>query len=401
MEIEVDAVGKQVSNISDTPAKNGKDIKLYMDYNLQKKSYELMKGKKGCIIAIEPETGGIISMTSVPSFNINKFTSRSLSKKDYKELTDDKDLPLFNRCLAGTYPPASLIKPFTALGALEYEVIKPSYTIWDKGWYKLAGNNRKYRNWKRSGHGSVDLHKAIMVSNDTYFYNLAYRMSIDKISTNLADFGFGTKVGLDVGKNEKIGILPTRAWKKKYKKLDWFPGDTINVGIGQGYLLTTPMQLVYATSIIANRGKRNLLRFIKEIDGQKELFAKNPDDLKFKKENIDFIINAMHDVMQNKKGTGYWRAGRFSRYQVAGKTGTAQVIAMQQEEKRYDKTKVKKRFHDNAMFLGFSPLKKPKIPIIVIIENGGGGGSIAAPIGVKLMNYYLDMQKKNRKFVSK
>lgn len=387
-EVEVDAYGRLLNELGAVPAKNGADIQLYLDYSLQKKAAQLLANKRGCMVALDPNTGGILAVISSPTFNAESFV-KGISSKNYSTLSKNSDIPLFNRCFAGRYAPASMIKPFLGLVALESNTINKQYAIWDPGWFQLDSSERRYRNWRAEGHGNVDLHKAIVVSNDTYFYELGYRMTINNITKQLSEFGFGNKVGLDIDQ-EKAGLLPSREWKKKHHRQDWFAGDTINIGIGQGYMLVTPLQITYATSIIANRGGRVFPRFVHSINSQPITWKKDRlPDLAFNPAHLGTIINALRDVMHSPHGTGYRHAGRLSRYTIAGKTGTGQVKSIEQDAV-YDPTKLKERHLDHSLFTGFAPIDAPQIVITVIVENSGSGGSTAAPIATQLINHYLD-----------
>lgn len=391
-EIEINAYGQPLKKLGVVPAHNGSDMRLFLHYGLQQKAASTLKGKRGCVIAIEPSTGGILAAVSMPLFDAERFIE-GISSKEYQDLQKDKDIPLFNRCFAGRYPPASTIKPFIALAALHKGIVNNTHIIWDKGWFQLENSERRYRNWRHKGHGKVNLHRALVVSNDTFFYELSHRMTINTIHSSLKEFGFGSKVGLDIDR-ERTGLLPSRAWKKKHRGQEWFAGDTVNIGIGQGYMLATPLQIAYATAIIANRGKRIFPRLAQSIGTDEEAQWEQPTQaskLPFSDSTMNSVIKAMQDVMYAPEGTGV-SAGRKARYKIAGKTGTAQVVSIKQNEK-YDTSKLQERHLDHSLFTGFAPINNPQIAIAVIIENGGGGGAVAAPIGVELINYYLDCQK--------
>ena len=324
-------------------------------------------------------------MVSTPSFDANQFVG-GISRKDYSALRDSLDLPLFNRALQGQYPPASTLKPVYGLAGLHYGIVNAGYSVPDPGWYQLPNDERFYRDWKKGGHGArVNLHQAIVESCDTYFYDLAYRMGIDRLSEFSAPFGLGKATGVD-NTHERSGLLPSRQWKRQMKRLPWFPGETLNVSIGQGYMLTTPMQLAAMTVTLANRGQGYVPRMLKQAGG--EVTPPRPLPLiDVKTTHWDIVIDAMRDVVHGKKGT----AGRIKRgasYRMAGKTGTAQVVGIAQDAE-YDSEQLEKRKRDHALFIGFAPLEKPKIAVAVIVENGESGGRAAAPIARKVFDAYL------------
>lgn len=362
----------------------GANLHLHMDARLQQVAYQAMHGKRGAIVALDISTGGVLAMLSAPSYDPNVFVT-GISFTDYKELTENADLPLFDRTIQGQYPPASTIKPMLGLGALEYQIVTSKHTIYDPGYYQLENDDRLYRDWKKGGHGLVNLHKAIVQSSDTYFYDLAFRMGIDRIHAFGSQFGFGYYSGIDIP-NEYNGLWPSRKWKRKKRRLPWFPGDTLNVGIGQGDALATPLQLAVMTATIANRGKRLGPQLVKSINEQ-TLESKTINQVTANDANWSKILNAMYSVIHKPNGTA--RAiGYSAAYKMAGKTGTAQVVSIKQNEE-YDIEAITERQRDHALFIGFAPFKKPKIAVAVLVENGGSGSSTAAPIARKLFDLYL------------
>lgn len=371
----------------------GNDLVLYLDANLQKKAEELLGDRRGAVVAIEPSTGGLLAVVSTPSFDPNAFVT-GIDFKSYGELRDSLDLPLFNRALRGQYPPGSTIKPIVALAGLESESTTRNYTIWDRGWYKLENDERIYRDWKRQGHGRVDLETAIIESCDTYFYELGFKMGVDTMSQYLSYFGFGVNASIDVAE-ARDGILPSREWKRAMKGRAWYPGDTLNFAIGQGYFLATPLQLASSTAMLANRGKWIAPRFLKSMKSAEGLVLANPmksgitvEPFEPKNiENVEFVIDAMTEVMHGAHGTAR-SSGRHAKYKMAGKTGTAQVVGIKQGEK-YDAEALKERHRDHALFVGFAPVENPMIALAIIVENAGGGGSNAAPIARGLFDEWI------------
>lgn len=371
----------------------GNDLVLYLDADLQKKAEALLGDRRGAVVAMEPETGGLLAVVSTPSFDPNAFVT-GIDYKSYGELRDSLDLPLFNRALRGQYPPGSTIKPMVALAGLESKTTSKDYTIWDRGWYRLENDDRIYRDWKREGHGRMDLSAAIVESCDTYFYELGFKMGIDNMSRYLSYFGFGVNGSLDV-EEARDGILPSREWKRAMKGRAWYPGDSLNFSIGQGYFLTTPLQLASATAMLANRGRWVAPRFLKTMQSAAGEALPNPikRDIQVEEfqpdkiENIEFVINAMKEVMHGVKGTAR-SSGRNASYQMAGKTGTAQVVGIKQGEK-YDAEALLERHRDHALFVGFAPVDNPQIAVAIIVENGGGGGSTAAPVARALFDQWI------------
>ena len=391
--VETNASNRVLRVLNKTNPIPGHNLMLYLDANLQKKAEQLLGDRRGAVVAIEPKTGGLLAVASTPSFDPNAFVT-GIDYKSYGELRDSLDLPLFNRALRGQYPPGSTVKPFIALAGLETNSTSKHYTIWDKGWYQLENDERIYRDWKRQGHGRVNLNDAVVQSCDTYFYELGFKMGVDIISKYLSYFGFGVNPSLDISE-ARDGILPSREWKRAVKGRAWYPGDSLNLSIGQGYFLATPLQLVSATAMLANRGAWVAPRFVKSMQSASGEILPNPmkRDVNIepytprKSENIDFVINSMIEVMHGVKGTAR-SSGRDSTYKMAGKTGTAQVVGIKQGEK-YDAEALRERHRDHALFVGFAPVNDPEIAVAVVVENGGGGGSTAAPIARELFDEWI------------
>ncbi|PIE41309.1 MAG: penicillin-binding protein 2 [Gammaproteobacteria bacterium] len=313
--------------------------------------------------------------------------------KTFNQLNTSKARPLFNRAIQGQYPPGSTIKPVVGLAGVDDGITNWDYTIYDPGWYKLDNDERFYRDWKKYGHGMVNMEKAIVRSCDTYFYELAFNMGIDRIHDFMKPFGFGEKTGLDIV-SERSGLLPSRFWKRAMKSQPWYPGETLITGIGQGYMLATPLQLAVATAIIANRGKVVEPRMVKTIDNGSTPEATQPAQQEHKQitlndpANWDKMITAMRKVVHHPRGTATKLALNLQAYDIAGKTGTAQVLGIKQDEE-YDEDKISEWHRDHALFIGFAPVQNPKIAVAAIVENGGSGGSTAGPVVRQVMDAYL------------
>ena len=389
--VEVNAEGRVIRVLERKSPKPGKNLYLTINLSLQKIATESLAGKKGAIVAMDPRDGKILTFVSSPTYNPNYFAS-GIDKESYKLLISSKDKPLVNRVIQGKYPPGSTIKPFLGLIALEEEMKKTKEEVWCPGWFSLPGHEHRYRDWRKEGHGHTSLDKAIVQSCDVFFYNLAYELGIDHIHAGLSRFGFGQASGIDI-KGEKIGLLPSREWKRNNLEQAWFPGETVILGIGQGYALTTPMQLVRATAAIANKGVLIEPRLVLGSSGFKENglsfiinSARNKISLK---KNIywDEIISSMKSVVHRAGGTA-WRSGLNAEYYFAGKTGTAQIIGIDQEEE-YKEEDIPDELKDHALFIAFAPVKSPEIALAIIVENGGGGSKAAAPIARKMFDNFF------------
>ena len=380
-QVETNARGKVIRELETTPAIAGKDIQLTIDIELQKFIETYLNGRKAAVVVTEPSTGEILAYVSSPGYDPNLFID-GISVKNYKKLLNDPYRPLINRVLNGQYPPASTIKPFIGLGALENRSISYYKEIYDRGYFEFA--DHKYRDWKKTGHGWVDMQSAIEESCDTYFYQLGLKMGIQSIHDYLQPFGFGEKTNIDL-KGESSGILPSKQWKRKTKNKPWYHGETIIASIGQGYFLATPLQLAKATAILANRGKLITPHLLK---GRK---TKEEAQIPIKNiRNWNRIIHSMEKVMVGRRGTARKDGARLNR-KMAGKTGTSQVYSLGKDE-TYDAKNIKKHLRDHSLFIGFSPIKNPKIAISVIIENAD---IKAAAVAVDIVNYYHDSQRKN------
>lgn len=389
--IETNAYGDIIKKLDTKPPIPGNDIYLSLDYGLQRLTAELLTGKRAAAVALDPKTGEILAFVSNPSYDPNPFIS-GISGKEYKALREDPDMPLYNRALQGQYPPGSSIKPVAGLAGIHYGVMNWGSTIFDPGYFSLPGDSHKFRDWKKSGHGTVNLHKSIVESVDTYYYKLAYQLGIDRMHDWMTRFNFGKKTGIDLP-GEKAGVYPSTAWKMQTYKKPWLPGETISVSIGQGYFLATPLQIANATAMIANNGQHLTPHLLKRSTGAVVVNPITRPDGKvaFNGTEDDFIRMhlAMEDVV--KRGTAH--NIYTPTYRIAGKTGTAQVKSIAQG-KRYNEAALDSRHWDHGWFVAFAPVEDPKIAIAVLVENGRHGGWVA-PVARKMMDYWLLEKDKN------
>jgi len=390
--VETTALGRTLRELGRTLPTPGLNLWLTIDIKLQQVAEQALKKRRGAVVAIEPKTGAILTMLSMPGYDPNPFVT-GIAPAAYTKLQSSLDKPLFNRALLGKYPPGSTLKPFIGLAGLEYQRVTINSTSYCPGWFSLEGDDHKYRDWKKTGHGTTNLHKAIVESCDVYFYDLALSLGIDRIHDFLDQFGFGHRTGIDLI-GEPTGLLPSRQWKRKYRHKPWYVGETLITGIGQGYMLTTPLQLAVTTATLANRGARIKphLLYATQISGNKTLDIIPPvaqgKTVEASAAHWEQIIKAMTDVVNGIHGTAH-RMGRKAHHRIAGKTGTAQVFGIKQDEK-YIKKDVNARLRDHALFIAFSPPDDPQIAVAVIVENGGSGSSAAAPIARQVIDYYLD-----------
>ncbi|MBS5838377.1 MULTISPECIES: penicillin-binding protein 2 [Pseudomonas] len=385
-EVETNAQGRVMRVLRHTDAVPGKNIVLSLDIQLQEAAEEALGDRRGSIIAIDPKTGEVLAMVSKPSFDPNLFVT-GISSKDYSGLRDSIDKPLFNRALRGLYAPGSTIKPEVAIAGLDSGVISASTRVFDPGYFQLPNVDHKYRNWNHSGDGWVDLNAAIMRSNDTYFYDLASKLGIDRLHDYLSMFGVGQKVSLDMFE-ESSGLMPSREWKRSTRRQAWYPGETVILGIGQGYMQVTPLQLAQATTLIANKGVWNRPHLARTIDGAPPVDEHPmPNIVLHDPKEWEQVNHAMQLVMHDARGIARASATG-AQYRIAGKSGTAQVVAIKQGE-RYNRLKTAERNRDNALFVGFAPAEDPQIVISVMIENGEAGGRVAGPVVRKVMDAWL------------
>jgi penicillin-binding protein 2 len=385
-EVEVSAAGRAVRSLSTNQPVPGSNLVLSIDVKLQKLVEDLYGERKGALVAIEPATGDVLAFVSKPTYDPNLFTD-GIDPQTWQGLNESPDKPMLNRPLRGAYPPGSTYKPFMAMAALETGARVPTDGINDPGYFAFGG--RRFRDSRPGGNGYVDLHKSIVVSSDTYYYILARDMGVDKIHDFMKPWNFGQLTGIDM-RGEERGVLPSMEWKQKRYKQKWHPGETISIGIGQGYNNFTILQLAHATATLANRGKvmkPHLVKAIEDPTTKKRTFTVQAESytIALKEAHMDFVRNAMIDV--SRFGTSRIAFAN-SGYVVAGKTGTAQVIAIKQNE-RYDAKKVAERFRDHSLFMAYAPADNPKMALAIIVENGGFGAQAAAPIARKAFDYFL------------
>lgn len=388
-QVEIDADGHAVRVLSSTAPVPGDNLILSIDSKLQNIAEQAFGERRGAMVAINPKNGEVLAYVSMPTFDPNLFVD-GIDSENWKALNESIDKPLINRPLRGIYPPGSTFKPFVALAGLEAGKREPPYSISDSGYFMLPGSSHRYRDWKVGGHGQVDMRRAITISCDTFFYGLAMELGIEKLTDFVQHFGFGKKSGIDI-KGEIGGLLPTPDWKMRRWKQKWYPGETVIVGIGQGYTLVTPLQLAQATAILANNGVAYQPRLVSSIQQNSTGISKptpmvKSDQIPLKPENVELVKLGMIDV--TLPGGTAASVGAGAPYSIAAKTGTAQVIGIKQNEKYNEKT-INERHRDHALFVAYAPADDPKIAIAVIVENGGHGGSAAGPIARKVMDYYL------------
>ena len=391
--IEVDVHGKQIRELERVIPKKASNIYLSLDKELQLLAKKELNGRKGAVVAMDPSTGLIKVMLSSPDFNPNLFNKTK--EGNLENLLKDTRSPLFNRAISGNYPPASTIKPFIGLlGVIEKE-INWDTTLEDTGFFQYQGQGRRYRGWKEEGHGIVDLKKSIIESSDVFFYELATKLTIERISEFLNKFGFGLKSGIDLT-SESEGILPNRNWKLGSIGESWFIGDTINMSIGQGYITTTPLQLALAVSVIANNGVAYRPRVVERIESQKtkkepiyKIDFVDSDDWEKLQDSMSKVVSAWNGTAHNLTF--------FGKTKIAGKTGTAQIKSLTDEgltvKEEYEDIRVEEGNRDHALFVGYGPLTNPKLTVVVVVENGESGSAVAAPIAQKIIDNYLEEKK--------
>lgn len=385
-EVETNARGRVLRVLKRTDPIPGKDLTLTLDLDLQEAAEEALAGRRGAIVALQPKTGEVLAMVSQPSFDPNLFVT-GISFKAYGELRDSIDRPLFNRVLRGLYPPGSTIKPMMAVAGLDAGVITPTAKVFDPGFFQLPNVQHKYRNWNRGGDGWVDLELAIMRSNDTYFYDMAHKLGVDRMHDYMTRFGIGQRVSLDMFE-ETAGLMPSREWKRARYRQPWYPGETVILGIGQGYMQTTPLQLAQATALMATRGKWIRPHLARRIEGEAPADPEPIPDIELHDErHWDHAIHGMVQVMHGRRGTAK-KVGDVALYRIAGKSGTAQVVAIRQGE-RYDSEALAERHRDHALFVAFAPVENPQIAVAVMVENGESGSGVAAPVAKLVMDAWL------------
>ncbi|OBX10321.1 peptidoglycan DD-transpeptidase MrdA [Gallibacterium genomosp. 3] len=397
-EVEVNSQGKVIRKLREQPAIAGKNIRLTLDVDLQRYIFNLLGDQKAAVVVMNPKDSSILAMVSTPSYDNNLFVD-GISYNDYQRLLNDSDRPLYSRALQGAYPPASTVKPFIAVSALTEGVITPNTTFYDPGYFAIPNTTKRFRDWLKTGHGSTNVIKGITESSDTFFYNVAYQMGIDRLSEWMQKFGFGQSTGVDI-LEETNGVMPTREWKQKRYKKPWFQGDTIPVGIGQGYWTATPLQLAKALAILINNGKVNTPHLMQEIIGnQVEPYQDQhpyPDITEPTTASWNIAKQGMYGVVNSPNGTAR-KAFVGTPYKVAGKSGTAQVFSLKENE-TYNSKNLSKHLHDHAWFNAFAPFDNPEVIVTIIMENAGGGSGNAAPIVRQIFDYYFAHKQTNGEF---
>ena len=397
--VEVNSRGRIVNQLNQHPPQAGEDIYLSINLKLQLYIEQLLAGRKAAVVAIDPNNGEILALISSPTYDSNPFVG-GISSDKYKALLNDPNKPLYNRALLGSYPPASTVKPYIAIAALSEGVVTSKSVVNDPGWWQLPGTERRYRDWLKWGHGKVDVLKAIEESVDTYFYQVAYDMGIDRLKAWMTKFGFGERTGIDISTNEESrAVMPSREWKIQRHKKSWLQGDTIPVGIGQGYWTATPIQMAKALTILINNGKTYTPHFLlyKKSDilnSNEQQPIVNPE--KYLENNSLSDVNpnywalakeGMYRVMFGSRGTAR-KIYADAKYQAAGKSGTAQVYGLKVDEV-YNAHKIPEHLRDHALFVAYAPYDKPKIALAIVLENGGGGSSNGGAVARKILDFYL------------
>lgn len=396
--VEANASGRALREIEFNRPTPGHNLELTVDSRLQKAAYEALGDNDGAVVAIDPRTGGVLALVSRPGFDPGRFVD-GIGREEYRALTENPHQPLFNRALQGQYPPGSTIKPIMALAALETDNVDPTQKVWSPGYITLPGGERRWRDWKREGHGWLDLTEAIFRSSDVYFYKLGMKLGIDTMHRFGTLFGLGRRTGIDLPR-ERAGLMPSREWKHGARNQAWYPGETLNTVIGQGYMSATPLQLAHMTALLAERGegrRPHVLMTAETPDGKgSESGPGAPvEPIRLRDDrHWRIVIDAMEKVVHAPRGTAHYAMGRELAYRMAGKTGTSQVRGMaQDEEKALDIEDVAYRFRDHALFVGFAPMEEPRIAVAVLVEHGGSGGSVAGPIVREVVDaYLLDMR---------
>ena len=378
--VETSARGQIMRSVDRDEPVPGADIPLHLDIGLTAKLYEALGDRRGAIVAMDPQTGGILGLASAPTYDANAFIG-GISQAEYAALQVNQDTPLFNRALRGQYPPGSTIKPMLGLVGLHYGAVTWEKEISDRGFFQLSGDDHKYRDWKKWGHGRVNIEKAVIESCDTYFYEMAVRLGVDQMSEGMRWFGFGRRQGRDI-QGDLPGVLPSREWKRQARNQSWYLGETVISGIGQGFWVTTPLQLAAATTAMARRGNFIEPHFsvLEDVDAGASVPLGDSMDW-------ERMIDAMEDVLHGERGTARG-AARGLNYRIAGKTGTVQVVGIAQEEE-YKEDEIEERLRDHALFVGFAPADSPSIVLALVIENGGSGGTSAAPVARQIFDYWV------------
>lgn len=392
-EVEINAEGRTLRTVARTPAHAGQDLFLSIDADLQQAAVAAFQGQHGAAVVVDPRSGEVLALVSLPSYDPNPFVG-GIGRAAYQALLDSPGRPLFNRVLQGGYEPGSTIKPFVGLAGLELGLRRPSDTVFSSGAYRLPGQEREYRDWRRGGHGTVDLSAAIAQSVNTYFFQLAVDMGIDRLSAYMAQFGFGKPTGIDLP-GEGSGVLPSREWKLANRNQVWFPGETVISGIGQGFWVTTPLQLAQATAMLADGGVRRPLHLLRASQSgfdkapQEETRIDADAPIVHNLANLDAVTQGMVRVLHGQDGSARKVAQEFQfEYQVAGKTGTAQRVTRRGEASLNVESLPYDQRH-NALFIAFAPADAPRVAVMVVVEHGGSGSSVAAPVALRIVDAWL------------
>lgn len=392
-EVEVDNHGRIVRLLKDVPPVAGKDIHLTLDLHLQEYIESLLAGQRAAVLVEDPHDGSVLAMVSTPSYDPNPFV-KGISYQDYNKLLQDKDLPLINRVTQGLYPPASTVKPYMAISALVNDVITPHTQFFGAPTWTLPGTQRHYRDWKKSGHGMLDVTKAIEESADTFFYQVAYMMGIDRINTMLSQFGYGKSTGIDLDE-EYTGLLPSREWKQRVHKKAWYQGDTISVGIGQGYWIATPIQMVKAMVALLNNGKVIAPHLLEDERSGNTVTPYRAPEASTQIASAaspywSLVRQAMFGMANAPNGTGY-KFFHTAPYGIAAKSGTSQVFSLK-ENQTYNAKMIPVRLRDHVFYTAFAPYKNPQVAVALILENGGSNGVTAAPVMRQIMDHLFAPQ---------
>ena len=401
--VETDAYGRVRRVLDVQGAQSGQNLTLHLDSKLQAASVDALDGRRGAIVALDPTTGGVLAMVSQPSYDPNLFVS-GMSSSQFSELSSSIYLPLFNRAVNGQYAPGSTFKPVVGLAGISSATTDWDETIEDKGWFKLPGQDRVYRDWSwtkdnSGGQGEVNLHRAIYRSSNVYFYDLASRMEVDSLLGFAGQFGFGRNLALDIPQASS-GLLPTPEWKRDVKNQPWYPGDSVNLGIGQGDLLATPLQMATVAATIANRGRVVRPKMLLSSDdtiGEMNSVEEPPQIVGLSEEDWESMVDSMEDVVHRGgkgfrgNGTAWAYIGQKIGYRMAGKSGTAQVVEINQGEV-YDEEALTEFRRKHAWFIAFAPVDNPTIAVAVLVENGGGGSSVAAPVARTVIDAHLSQE---------
>jgi len=390
-QVETNAQSRILRILDVAPPVPGRDLILNIDARLQKAAFDALGDFKGAAVAIDPRNGEVLALVSKPAYNPNLFVE-GIDAKTFAALNSDPHQPLFNRAITGSYPPGSTVKPMLGLAGLNYGVVTTTHRVFCPGHFILPGNPRPYRDWKREGHGYTDLEKGIAESCDVYFYQMAVELGIDRIHEFLDLFGLGKQTGIDLV-GEESGLLPSREWKRRARNQPWYPGETVNIGIGQGFMQTTPLQLAHSTARLANRGKAFQPRVAASLHDPltHDIETLPPVELPALQLRGEwpwqYVVKAMREVVHGMRGSAR-ASGLGAKYEMAGKTGTAQVFTLGQEQK-YKAEELAKELHDHGLFVAFAPVDDPRLAVAVVIENGGGGSTVAAPVARRIFDAWL------------